>query len=68
MDVPQILQEEPMRRPRIRTAIRRWSTRRRFARVLRAYGYPVTKQLVDMALDFEGDADPQVLIREGWRP
>jgi hypothetical protein len=57
-----------MKRQRIRAAIRRWSTRRRFARVLRSYGYPVTKQLVDMALDFEADANSNVVIREGWRP
>lgn len=57
-----------MKRRRIRAAVRRWNTRRRFARILRAYGYPVTKQAVDMALDFEADANPRVVIREGWRP
>jgi hypothetical protein len=57
-----------MRRQRIRAAVRRWSTRRRFARVLRSYGYVPTKQMVDMACDYEADADPKVVIREGWRP
>jgi hypothetical protein len=57
-----------MKRQRIRAAIRRWSTRRRFARVLRAHGYVPTKQMVDLAMDYEADADPKVVIREGWRP
>jgi hypothetical protein len=57
-----------MRRQRIRAAVSRYLTRRRFARVLRAYGYPVTKQLVDMALDYEADANSNVVIREVWRP
>lgn len=57
-----------MRRQRIRAALRRWSTRRRFARVLRAYGYIPTRQLVNLAMDYEADANPRVVIREGWLP
>lgn len=53
---------------RILSAIRRHLTRRRFARVLRAYGYEPTRQLVDMALDYEADANPRVVIRESWKP
>lgn len=57
-----------MKRQRIRNAVRRWAYRRRFANVLRSYGYVPTKQMVDMALDYEGDGNPNVVIREGWRP
>lgn len=57
-----------MRRQRIRAALRRWNTRRRFARVLRANGYVPTKQLVDMSMDWEADGNPNVVIREGWTP
>ncbi len=56
------------RRQRVLAAVRRWSYRRRFARVLRAYGYVPTRQMVDMAMDFEGDGNPAVVIREGWKP
>lgn len=57
-----------MRRQRIRAAFTRWNTRRRFARVLRAYGYVPTRQLVDLAMDYEGDANPRVMVRESWKP
>lgn len=57
-----------MNRHRIRDALHRWITRRRFARILRAHGYIPTRQLVDMALDFEGDDGANVVIREGWLP
>lgn len=57
-----------MHRQRIRSFIHRWNTRRRFARVLRAHGYTPTKQLVDLAMDYEGDANPRVMVREGWKP
>lgn len=57
-----------MKRQRIRNAIRRWAYRRRFANVLRANGYVPTRQMVDLAMDYEADGNPRVVIRESWKP
>lgn len=56
------------RTARLRALLHRMHTRRRFARVLRSYGYVPTRQLVDLAMDYEGDANPRIMIRESWRP